>query len=350
VAIRADDVDLDRDAALVERFQAGDADAFADLYSRYHARLRRYCLRRLHDPDDAEDVTQEALVRAYRALPRLAGERRFYPWLRVIAANLCSDMYRRPAVAPLAEPPAGDTVVEAVFDELDRAQVRAVLEDLAPRHRAALTLWAEGVPSKGIASELGCSTGAADVTVHRARQSFRRRFAALVDEKNFGAAGLGAAWRWLGRTRMRFTARVAQHAELLTPVAAKAVAGAIALGVVGGAAATGGQSQRTDPVPVSVVRVAPAASSSAPASRTGAPPVESAGHVPAHAPAAPAPSRTSPPPPLGGRVPGLMTADEGQRESADAPFKVNVAGAFVNVDPRPVTNSAQRIASLGRSK
>jgi len=100
VALRADDVDLDRDAALVERFQTGDEDAFADLYQRYFGRLRRYCLRRLGDPDDAEEAAQEALVRAYRALPTFGGDRRFYPWLRVIAANVCTDRAKRKPVTP----------------------------------------------------------------------------------------------------------------------------------------------------------------------------------------------------------------------------------------------------------
>src|SRR5436305_777163 len=89
VALRADDVDLDRDTALVERFQTGDEEAFADLYRRYFPRLRRYCVRRLGDPHEAEEAAQEALARAYRALPNLGGDRRFYPWLRVIASNLC---------------------------------------------------------------------------------------------------------------------------------------------------------------------------------------------------------------------------------------------------------------------
>ncbi|MBV8159475.1 MAG: RNA polymerase subunit sigma-24, partial [Acidimicrobiia bacterium] len=68
MALRADDVDIDRDAALVERFQEGDEAAFADLYQRYFGRPRRYCQRRLGDPHDAEEAAQEALIKAYRAL------------------------------------------------------------------------------------------------------------------------------------------------------------------------------------------------------------------------------------------------------------------------------------------
>ena len=90
-----DDVDLERDRALVERCQAGDAAAFGNLYARYYERLLRFCLRRLNDRHEAEDAAQEAFARAWKALPRFAGERRFYPWLTVIAGNICTDMLRR---------------------------------------------------------------------------------------------------------------------------------------------------------------------------------------------------------------------------------------------------------------
>ena len=62
---------------------------------RYYERLLRFCLRRLNDRHEAEDAAQEAFARAWKALPRFAGERRFYPWLTVIAGNICTDMLRR---------------------------------------------------------------------------------------------------------------------------------------------------------------------------------------------------------------------------------------------------------------
>ncbi|HMK63131.1 MAG TPA: sigma-70 family RNA polymerase sigma factor, partial [Acidimicrobiales bacterium] len=90
-----DDVDLARDRALVTRAQGGERGAFDDLYMRYYRRLYRFCLRRLHDSYEAEDVAQEAFVRAWRALPTFGGDRRFYPWLSVIASHLCTDVLRR---------------------------------------------------------------------------------------------------------------------------------------------------------------------------------------------------------------------------------------------------------------
>ena len=74
-----DDVDLDRDRALVERCQAGDAAAFGNLYVCYYERLLRFCLRRLNDRHEAEDAAQEAFARAWKALPRSRASGAFIP-------------------------------------------------------------------------------------------------------------------------------------------------------------------------------------------------------------------------------------------------------------------------------
>ena len=339
MAIRADDVDLDRDAALVERFQTGDEAAFADLYQRYFSRLRRYCLRRLGDSHDAEEAAQEALVRAYRALPTFSGDKRFYPWLRVIAANLCADLCKRkPPLAPM-DPDRGDVVVESVFEVLDRQQVRAALDGLNPRHQAALSLWAEGYPSRDIAQELGCSPGAADVTLHRARQSFRRRFLAITGEGKLGAIGiLPALARWADRMRARVGSRVAEYSELASPLAAKVAAGAIAISVVGGAAAVpppSGPAHRVN-APPAVDRTVPAVAVS-PVVPPTPPPAPAVSQVPGKqppaspSPATAAPSLQAPPVVAGGR---LMTADEADKEGDGSPIDVKVPGvAGASVDP-----------------
>ena len=60
------EVDLDRDRRLVQSAQAGNKEAFDVLYEFYFTRLERYCLRRLHDPHEAQDIAQEAFLRAWR--------------------------------------------------------------------------------------------------------------------------------------------------------------------------------------------------------------------------------------------------------------------------------------------
>lgn len=357
VALRADDVDLDRDAALVERFQTGDEEAFADLYRRYFGRLRRYCQRRLGDHHDAEEAAQEALVKAYRALPNFGGDRRFYPWLRVIATNVCNDRCKRKAPAAPADPDGGDVVVDSVFDAMDAAFVRAALRDLNPRHRAALSLWAEGRASRDIAEELGCSTGAADVTLHRARQSFRARFLAITGDGKLGALALfPALGRWATRWRNRIATRVGEHTELSSPLLAKVAASAIAVTVVGGAVgsttSTSRQVQPTAP-PSSVVHLqtAPASvTSSAPADASGGTTTRSNSVVstPAHAPADATPAAAQPS--VSDLTPRLMTADEAQAKSKNAPVRVVVPGVVgFAVDPSPAAAVLRPITSGGHS-
>jgi len=147
VARRFDDVDLARDRALVERAQAGDRTAFDELYRRYYQRLLRFCRSRVGDADEAEDITQEAFARAWRALPRFAGERRFYPWLSVIASHLCTDASRRRSrttpvddlgdqMAPSADASGEDRLVAAV----DAAMAGRAFSRLNPRHQRILYL------------------------------------------------------------------------------------------------------------------------------------------------------------------------------------------------------------------
>ena len=356
VALRADDVDFDRDATLVERFQDGDEQAFADLYERYFSRVRRYCQRRLGDPHEAEEAAQDALVRAYRALPSFGGDRRFYPWLRVIAANVCTDRCRRRPDVTLADPTAGDVVVDSVFERMDHAFVRAAMRDLNPRHQTALSLWAEGEPSRRIAEELGCSTGAVDVTLHRARQSLRDRFLAITgDGKLAGIAVLPAVvGRWAHRWRARIVTRAGEHAEFASPLAVKLAAGALAFTVVGGAVATGRSPQQVSPTapPPSVVQVQtspasassplPASASSSSDGSSSAPSGASAAYTPT------APSGAHPSPPTS-PLPVVMSAKQAKQQSSDAPIKISAAGTFVNVDPRPVTDTVRHAAGSGGS-
>ena len=77
------------DAALVRRVQAGDTGAYADLVARYRDRLGRYALHMLGNREDAEEVLQDAFVRAYRSLARCDDPERFGAWLYGILVNRC---------------------------------------------------------------------------------------------------------------------------------------------------------------------------------------------------------------------------------------------------------------------
>lgn len=194
-----DDVDLDRDRALVERCQAGDSAAYGNLYARYNERLLRFCLRRLNDRHEAEDATQEAFARAWKALPNFAGERRFYPWLTVIAGNICTDMLRRRSRSTPTDDleltlhqPVGSTpdvaCDEMLMAAVDGDLVHKALDRLSVRHRHVLALReGSGLTYQQIADQEGVEIGTIETLLWRARQALKREFTVLSESK--GALG-----------------------------------------------------------------------------------------------------------------------------------------------------------------
>jgi RNA polymerase sigma-70 factor (ECF subfamily) len=190
-----DDVDLDRDRALVERCQAGDSAAFGNLYARYYERLLRFCQRRLNDRHEAEDAAQEAFARAWKALPNFAGERRFYPWLTVIAGNICTDMLRRRSRSTptddfelSAQQPVGassfDTSEELVIAAVDGELVNKALGRLSVRHRHVLAMReGSGWTYQQIADYEGVEIGTIETLLWRARQALKREFNVLSESK-----------------------------------------------------------------------------------------------------------------------------------------------------------------------
>lgn len=210
-----DDVDLDRDRALVERCQAGDSGAFGNLYARYYERLLRFCLRRLNDRHEAEDAAQEAFARAWKALPRFAGERRFYPWLTVIAGNICTDTLRRRSRSTptddlelTAQHPVGvaaeDASEELVLAAVDGELVHRALDRLSTRHRHVLAMReGSGWTYQQIADHEGVEIGTIETLLWRARQALKREFAVVSDSKEALAGFLIATGALIRRTVFR---------------------------------------------------------------------------------------------------------------------------------------------------
>jgi len=241
-------VDLSRDRLLVERGQAGDRGAVEELYRRYHRRLYHFCLRRLHDCHDAEDAAQEAFTRAWRALPGLVGERRFYPWLTVIAANICTDMVRRQArQTPVADVPlplvdlGSHEIDERLIRDVDGAMALRALDNLSERHQRVLRLReGSGWSTQQIAQYEGVAVPAAETLLWRARQALKREFAALADTGSRLGAVLGLGVLALRRQLNRVAARVSGRVTT-APVPSLARPGTVAtsllllVGTVGGA-------------------------------------------------------------------------------------------------------------------
>jgi len=243
-------VDLARDRDLVERCQGGDRTAFEELYHRYNRRLFHFCVRRLHEQHEAEDAVQEAFTRAWRAMPSFAGERRFYPWLTVIAGNVCTDVLRRRSrLTPMEDLPLplvgldGD-VDEALLGQVDAAMAIEALEHLSERHQRVLALReGSGWSTQQLAEHEGVAVPAMETLLWRARQALKREFAALADTSGrLGVAlglGIAAMRRLLARQEARLGDRMpalqAMSMSVKGPsavVASLVIAGGVASGFI----------------------------------------------------------------------------------------------------------------------
>lgn len=235
----SDAVDLGRDRDLVERYQSGDLTAFEDLYRRYFDRIRHYCQRRVGSPHEAEELAQEAFVRALHALPRLEGEKKFYPWMTVIAQRLCVDHHRRRGRLDLSRDPqdeaterTADDLHDHLFAQVDRHHLSDALDRLTDRHREILHLREHDALSYAeIAGRLDVPITTVEALLHRARKALRREFLAVSGGRLAGVPVLGLLWRGAGRLKSRV-------AELSVPapsaVALPALGGLLALGVAVG--------------------------------------------------------------------------------------------------------------------
>jgi RNA polymerase sigma-70 factor, ECF subfamily len=274
-------VDLARDRDLVERCQGGDRTAFEELYHRYHRRLFHFCLRRLHEPYEAEDAVQEAFTKAWRALPRFAGERRFYPWLTVIAGNVCTDILRRRSrltpvddvPLPLVDVDSRD-VDELVLREVDTAMVVQALGRLSDRHQRVLQLReGSGWTTRQLAEHEGVAVPAMETLLWRARQALKREFAALAETGGGLGIALGLGVVALRRFAYRTTARVADRVPMLQSVRGPGVFAASLVVAAGGGLAGVATSGRAGPADRVTMPTAAASTAlpAAPSSVRGAP-------------------------------------------------------------------------------
>ncbi len=175
------------DRELVDRARAGDSAAFAELVRRYTPRVRRLARHLVRGHADADDVAQEAFVRAHQALPRFDGRSEFFTWLYRIAVHLSLNRARSlnvrrsvaiddPAVeGALVGRDGRDTDPSKSLDE--RRLVAALMEEidkLPASLKATITLVCiEHVPQEQAAEMLGCSVGTVAWRVHEARKRLR---------------------------------------------------------------------------------------------------------------------------------------------------------------------------------
>lgn len=188
----------DEDLALVRRVQAGDSRAFDALVRKYQQKILQLVMRYVHDPEAAQDVAQEAFIKAYRGLKGFRGDSAFYTWLYRIAINaaknyLASKARKVPdtdvetADAELMEGAEamrdqGTPERELLSDEIKRTVLRAV-EELPEDLRTAITLReVEGMSYDQIAQAMECPIGTVRSRIFRAREAIDRKLEPLLRE------------------------------------------------------------------------------------------------------------------------------------------------------------------------
>ena len=174
-----------RETELVRRAQAGDAEAFGDLVTQHQQFVYNLALRAVSDPHEAEDIAQEAFVRAWLALPNFRGQAQFRTWLYRIVTNLSCN--RRPRLrrelAALGEGEAGEAPDESALGmdpgaTVEAAERRAFLhqqiDSLPESYRILVMLrFQEELPYEELASVLSLPLGTVKTGLFRARARLR---------------------------------------------------------------------------------------------------------------------------------------------------------------------------------
>lgn len=188
------------DLALVRRVQSGDQQAFGLLVTKYQRKLLRLVLRLVRDPAEAEDITQEAFIKAYRALPGFRGDSAFYTWLYRIGVNCAKSwlMVHGRRLSNLGDLLGSDDEVREIDDiagmrddetperillskqigETVNSAMDALPEDL----RTAISLREiEGLSYEEIAQVMDCPIGTVRSRIFRARDAIAERLKPLLD-------------------------------------------------------------------------------------------------------------------------------------------------------------------------
>jgi RNA polymerase sigma-70 factor (ECF subfamily) len=192
--------DRDIDRQLVARAQRGDKQAFELLVEKYQRKLARLLSRFIRDPAEVEDVTQEAFIKAYRALPAFRGDSAFYTWLYRIGINTAKNylmaMGRRAPTSTEVEAEDAEGFEEGeqlrdintpesvlLSNEIART-VNATIEQLPEELRTAIQMREiEGMSYEDIAKAMDCPIGTVRSRIFRAREAIAEQLRPLLDTR-----------------------------------------------------------------------------------------------------------------------------------------------------------------------
>jgi RNA polymerase sigma-70 factor, ECF subfamily len=187
----------ENDQQLVRRVQAGDQSAFNLLVLKYQHRVLKLIGRFVSDQTEAQDVAQEAFLKAYRALGSFRGESAFYTWLYRIAINTAKnalvaqkrrpvdfdldmqdpEQFERQAKLKEADTPEGVLLTEEIREVVERA-----MEQLPEDLRTAIVLRElEGLSYEEIAEAMDCPVGTVRSRIFRAREAIDKKLKPLLD-------------------------------------------------------------------------------------------------------------------------------------------------------------------------
>lgn len=184
------------DHELVTRVQAGDKQAFNLLVEKYQHKLFKLISRYIHDRTEALDVTQEAFIKAYRALPKFRGDSSFYTWLYRIGLNAAKNhlaaLGRRLPDSDIDAQDAERYCVDSRLkdhespealtqcEEIERT-VFLAMDELHEDLRAAITLRElDGLTYEEVAQVMDCPIGTVRSRIYRAREAIDKRLRPLL--------------------------------------------------------------------------------------------------------------------------------------------------------------------------
>ena len=190
--------DREIDQQLVERAQRGDKRAFGLLVDKYQRKLARLLSRFVRDAAEVEDVTQEAFIKAYRALPNFRGDSAFYTWLYRIGINTAKNYL----MAAGRRAPTSTSVDSEEAEGLEEGEqlrdintpeslllsreigdtVNAAMQALPEELRTAIQLREiEGMSYEDIAQIMNCPIGTVRSRIFRAREAISEQLKPLLD-------------------------------------------------------------------------------------------------------------------------------------------------------------------------
>jgi RNA polymerase sigma-70 factor (ECF subfamily) len=175
------DMDRAKDQKTVDRFLAGDQDAFSEIYHAYFHRVYMFILKRVSNPAEAEDLTQETFVQLYRSLKSFEGRSSLLTWTFGIAHHVCSRYFRHcsrwmvgPKDARVLEECPVESTTERRIDAsrvLDRCD-RILASSRRPAHQEIFHLrYGQSYSIRKIAEKVGKSIEAVKVSLRRSRST-----------------------------------------------------------------------------------------------------------------------------------------------------------------------------------